>query len=146
MIRWPVLLAALWMAMTGAVQPRTLAGTWTLTAEAITGSTPNGGSWGRDAIAGTVVIELKNGAVTGTWTGPKGEPWPFMGQVELALFEFTTTPREMPVTLNGRQGTARFRWRFRGENDHDTLRGTMVLDREGEESNRLQPFTATRRK
>ena len=113
--------------------------------EAVTGTTPNGGSWSRDAITGTLVIELKDTALTGTWTGPKGEPWPFTGQVQRARFEVTTSPREMPVVIDGRPGTGRFRWRFRGENDHDTLRGTMVLDREGEQSDRLQPFTATRR-
>ena len=146
MIRWSVLLAASCVVMAGAAQPRTLAGTWTLKAEAAQGQTPEGGSWSRDAITGTLAIELKDPALTGTWTGPKGDAWPFTGQVQLDRFEFTTSVREVPATIDGRQVMVRFRWRFRGENDHDTLRGTMVLDREGEESERLQPFTATRRK
>lgn len=145
MIRWSVLLAASCVVIASAAQQRTLAGTWTLKAEAVQGHTPGGGSWSRDALTGTLVIELKDTAISGTWTGPKGDPWPFTGRLRLDKFEFTTSVREVPATIDGRQVMVRFQWRFRGENDHDTLRGTMVLDREGEESERLQPFTATRR-
>ena len=146
MIQWTVLLAASCVVMASAAQPRTLAGTWTLQAEAAQGQTPDGGNWSRSATTGTLVIELKDHALTGTWTGPKGDVWPFTGQLQLDRFEFTTSVREVPATIDGRQVMVRFQWRFRGENDHDTLRGTMVLDREGEQSERLQPFTATRRK
>lgn len=145
MIRWSVLLAASCVVMASAAQPRTLAGTWALKADAASGQTPDGGNWSRDTLTGTLVIELKDTAITGTWTGPKGDAWPFTGQLKVDRFELTTSVRELPVTIDGRQSTVRFRWRFRGENDHDTLRGTMVLDREGEQSERLQPFTATRR-
>ena len=144
MIRSTVLLFALCTLTASATEQRTLAGTWTLKADAVQGQTAGGGTWSRDAMTGTLTIVLKENSLSGTWTGSKGEPWPFTGELRVDRFALTTSVRESPVILDGQPTTARFLWRFRGENDHDTLRGTMVLDREGEESERLQPFTATR--
>jgi len=76
-------------------------------------------------MTGTLTIVLKENSLSGTWTGSKGEPWPFTGELRVDRFELTTSVRESPVILDGQRTTARFLWRFRGENVHDTLRGTM---------------------
>ena len=142
MIRWSVLRGVV-RGDGEAAQPRTLAGTWTLKAEAAQGHTPDGGSWSRDA-HGNARDRIERHRVTDL-TGPKGDAWPFTDSCSSTVRIHDQRSR-VPATIDGQQVMVRFRWRFRGENDHDTLRGTMVLDREGEQSERLQPFTATRRK
>ena len=104
------------------VQRRTLAGTWTVEAEAVTG---------------TLVIEKKDDKLTGSWVvGSDSTVWQLSGSVDLHEFALTTEVRE---TTEGP-----FRWTFRGENDHDTLRGTVALHRSGREPERVHKFTATR--
>lgn len=112
----------------GGLQGRTIAGTWTLKSE---------------AVSGTLVIEKQGEGLTGRWNGPDGV-WQFNGFVDLAKFGFTTDAREITTTESGRTTKGRFRLTFRGENDHDTLRGAFALHRDGEQPDRLQQFTATR--
>jgi len=122
-----------------------VAGTWNLKADAAEGQTSSGGTWSRSAVTGTLVIEQQDTALKGTWTGAKGEDWPFTGRVQGDRFEFTTEAREVPVVVDGQQTRIAFRWTFRGDIAGSTLRGTMTFDRAGENSERHQPFTATRR-
>ena len=121
------------------------AGTWNLKAEAVEGQTPSGGTWSRNAVSGTLVIEQKDTALKGTWTGPKADVWPFSGRLQGDQFEFTTEARDVPVVIDGQQTKRSFSWTFRGSVVDSTLRGTMTFNRAGENSERHQPFTAERR-
>src|SRR5688572_9472066 len=101
MIRSTVLLFALCTLTASAAEQRTLAGAWALKADAVQGQTAGGGTWSRDAMTGTLTIVLKENSLSGTWTGSKGEPWPFTGELRVDRFELTTSVRESPVILDG---------------------------------------------
>ena len=124
-----VIVAALAFARPGDVQ-YTIAGTWTVeTADA----------------SGTLLLASKAGQLSGTWVDPEGRRWPFTGRLDASRFEFATEARQ--VEGEGTGGDAgRYRWTFSGDNDHDTLRGTLAYHRDGAEPDRTQPFIATRKK
>ena len=143
-MRTIILLACLFTASVSA-QPG-IAGKWAVTAKAVSAVTDSGGSWSRAALTGRLDIEQSGATLKGSWTSPKGEPWPFTGRLTDDAFELTTMARDVPVTRDGQQTTAKFRWVFRGTIAGDMLRGSLQFDRDGETSERLQPFTAQREK
>ena len=126
-------------------QEASVSGTWSLKAEAANGQTHDGGTWSRSAVTGVLVLEQNGTALKGTWTGPRGDSWPFSGRIQGTAFEFRTDPKDMSVTIDGRQTAEAMRWTFRGTASGDTLKGQMALHRDGREPEQLQPFTADRR-
>ena len=127
-------------------QDRPAAGTWSVKGDAASGTTDGGGTWNRNAVTGTLVIAQNGQTLTGTWTATNRTAVALHGTITGETFEFRTEPREVEVIINGERTAMRLRWTFRGSVAGDTLRGTMSLDREDQESAMPQPFTGDRAK
>ena len=128
---------------TPAAAPVNFSGTWTVSASAIEGRSPNGGTWRRSAITTDMVLEQSGDALTGSWTGLRGEIWRLSGRAHDTAFEVESERREL---RNAGRDAAAFRWRIRGSVDGDRMHGTLFFERDGDDEERPQPFTATRRR
>ena len=147
-VRVGILLASavLHLAPLEAHRAASLSGTWSVVAEAADVESPDGSErWSLVPIAGTLRLEQKDNAVTGSWQGRMPAPWSLTGNVDGQTFELQTELRDLPVETNGQKQTVRRRWIFKGTIDGDTLGGSMFLSG-GETTTPSQPFTATRAK
>jgi hypothetical protein len=124
-------------------QAPSLSGVWRLTAEAMEGTTDDGGSWKQNAVSGTLTLDHKDAVVSGSWKGVMPNPWSLSGSFKDRGFELRTEWRELPVTRNGVKSVEAVRWVFRGTATGDTAGGTVSLETAKQEG-RLQPFTAKR--
>lgn len=140
-----LLLATLAGSMLIAAQAANVSGSWNLQAEAAQGVFPNGGSWQVGALSGTLTLEQKGDAVTGSWKGRQPEPWALTGRVDGSKFELQTEVRNIPATRNGEQTTVPRRWVFRGTAEGDILSGSMGLAG-GDDDPTTQPFSAARKR
>ena len=95
------------------------------------------------ALSGTLTLEQKGEAVTGSWKGRLPDPWPLTGRVQGTTFELQTEVRELPVQRNGEKMTVRRSWIFRGSIEGDKLSGSMSL-MGGEGDPPTQPFSAAK--
>jgi hypothetical protein len=128
-----------------AAQAANVSGTWSLQADAAEGAFPNGGNWQVGAVSGTLTLEQKGNAVTGSWKGRQPEPWTLTGRIDGSTFELQTEDRQIPATRNGEQTTVSRHWIFSGTVHGDTLSGSMSLaGSEGEPTS--QPFSAARKR
>jgi hypothetical protein len=130
----------------GAWQALSVAGTWSVKAEAASGLNDTGGTWNRSALAGTLVITEKDGTLTGTWTPTKRVPLKFTGHLKGDAFEFEAEPRDVAAEVNGIASTLRMRWTFSGTVKDGQLQGTMSLDNVGNPPAQPQSFVAQRAK
>jgi len=135
--------ATLRVAVLGADQSPSLTGTWAVEAAAAESQTAGGGTWSLTALSGTLTLEQKGDAVTGSWKGRLPESWPVAGRVQETTFELQTEVREMPASRNGEKITVRRSWIFRGGIEGDKLTGSMSL-MGGEGDPPTQPFSAVR--
>ena len=135
--------ATLQVAVLGADQSPTVTGTWAVEAAAAESQTADGGTFSLTALSGTLTLEQKGDAVTGSWKGRLPEPWPLTGRVRGTTFELQTEMREMPASRNGEKITVRRSWIFRGGIEGDKLTGSMSL-MGGEGDPPTQPFSAVR--
>jgi hypothetical protein len=135
--------AMLQLAVLGADQSPTLTGTWAVEAAAAESQTADGGTFSLTALSGTLTLEQKGEAVTGSWKGRLPEPWPLTGRVQETTFELQTEVREMPASRNGEKMTIRRSWIFRGSIEGDKVSGSMSL-MGGEGDPPTQPFSAVR--
>jgi len=121
-----------------------LSGKWSVVAEAAEVESADGTEkYSMVAIAGTLQLDQKDRAVTGSWQGRMPAAWSLTGSVDGATFELKTETRDIPITRNGEQQMVPRQWIFKGTLDGDTLRGAMVLTG-GQQAPPSQPFTATR--
>jgi len=121
-----------------------LSGKWSVVAEAAEVESADGSQrWTLVAIAGTLQLEQKDSAVTGSWQGRLPAPWALTGKVDGQTFELQTEDRDMPVETDGQRSTVRRHWIFKGTIDGDALSGAMFLAG-GATTTPSQPFTATR--
>lgn len=121
-----------------------LSGKWSVVAEAAEVESPDGTEkYSMVAIAGTLQLDQKDRAVTGSWQGRMPAPWSLTGSVDGATFELKTDTRDMPITRNGEQQMVERQWIFKGTLDGDTLTGAMFLTG-GQKEPPSQPFSATR--
>jgi hypothetical protein len=121
-------------------QSQTLTGSWALEAPGVTG--PN---FQLSSQAGTMTLEQKGDAVTGTWKGRMPEPWKLTGSLRGNAFELQTEVRQLPATRDGESTTVARSWIFRGKVNGDKMTGTMMLAG-GEGEPPSQPFSAARKK
>ena len=135
--------AMLQLADLGADQSPNLTGAWTLEAAAAEGVTADGGSWSLGALSGTLTLEQKGEAVTGSWKGRHPDPWPLTGRLQGTAFEVQTEAREMPALRNREKFMVSRSWIFRGRIEGDKLTGSMSLIG-GEGDPPTQPFSAVR--
>ena len=145
-LRLGILLASavLQLAPLEAHRAANLSGKWSVVAEAAEVESTDGTErWTLVAIAGTLQLEQKDSAVTGSWQGRMPAPWSVTGKIDSQTFELQTEDRDMPVETNGERQTVRRHWTFKGTIDGDTLSGSMFLSG-GEKTTPSQPFTATR--
>ena len=141
-VRCPValVLAAVAPSVLAAMLSANLSGTWALEAQAASGP-----DYQLGAFSGTLTLEDKNGAVTGTWKGKMPEPWKLTGRVKGNTFALETEVRKVPATRNGEPTSVPRRWVFRGSADGDRITGKMSLvGGEGEEP--TQSFSAVRKR
>jgi hypothetical protein len=124
-------------------QAPSLSGEWKLTAEAMEGTTDDGGTWRLNAVSGTLTLDQKDTDVSGSWKGVMPNPWSLSGHHKNSGFELRTEWRELPITRNGLKSTERVRWIFRGTVTGDAASGTVSVETVKQEG-RLQPFTARR--
>jgi hypothetical protein len=143
-MRTVLLLTLMSTLVTAVAQDPSAAGTWNVTGEAASGTTDGGGNWNRNAITGTLIIAQNGQTLTGTWTAATRTAVALQGTIRGETFDFRTDPREVEVIINGERTVMRLRWTFRGTVDGQTLRGTMSLDREDQDSAMPQPFAADR--
>ncbi len=128
-----------------ATQPPNVSGSWALEAAAASGEFSNGGTWNLNALSGTLTLERKADAVTGSWQGRQPQPWALNGRAQGDTFELESEERDVAAERNGEKITVRRRWIFRGTVDGDKLTGSMMLaGREGESPS--QSFTAVRKR
>jgi len=121
-----------------------LSGKWSVVAEAAEVESPDGTEkYSMVAIAGTLQLDQKDSAVTGSWQGRMPAPWSLTGNVDGATFELKTETRDMPITRNGEQQMVPRQWIFKGTLDGDALSGAMFLSG-GATTTPSQPFTAKR--
>lgn len=135
-----LILPTLALSILAAAQSASLAGTWTLEAQAASGE-----NYQLGAISGTLTLADKDGVVTGTWKGRMPEPWKLTGKVKDKTFELETEVRNVPATTNGEQTTVPRRWVFRGSADGDKMTGKMSL-KGGEGEEPTQSFSAVRKR
>lgn len=135
-----LILPALAFSILEATQSANISGSWALESQAATGDGYNLG-----AISGTLALEEKDGAVTGTWKGRMPEPWKLTGKVKDKTFELETEVRNIPATTNGEQTTVPRKWVFRGSADGDKMTGKMSL-KGGEGEEPTQSFSAVRKR
>lgn len=126
--------------MMAAVQSPNLSGSWALEAPATSGE-----NFQLGAASGTLTLEQKGDAVTGSWKGRMPEPWKLTGQVKDGTFELQTETRSVPATVNGEPTTVPRHWMFRGTVDGDNMTGSMQLAG-GDGDPPSQPFTAVRKR
>ena len=139
-----VLLATLQLPVVTAQSPN-LGGIWTVEAKAAEVQTGDGKNWRLNALTGTLTLEQKGNAVTGTWEGRMPTPWKVTGKLEKNSFELQTEVRNIPAERDGEKITIARSWIFRGSINGDNLSGMFILaGGEGEPPG--QPFTATRKK
>ena len=144
-VRLALIVTLLQLPLVAAAQSSTLSGTWALDAAAASGQSPNGGNWQLNASTGTLTLEQKGEAVTGSWIGRLPDPWTITGTSKGASFELESEVRNLQATKDGEQTTVRRQWIFRGTLSGDTLTGTMSLAG-GEGDPPTQPFTAVRKR
>ena len=140
-----LMLAIVPLSMSARTQSIDLSGGWTLEAPQTEGQTADGSNWVMVALSGTLTLDQKADAVTGSWKGRLPEPWPLTGRLQGATFELQTEVREIPASRNGEKRMLRRRWVFRGTVDGDKMAGSMHLAGEDGESPE-QPFTAMRKR
>src|SRR5688500_19684192 len=85
-------------AVLGAEQSPALTGTWAVEGAAAESQTADGGTFSLTALSGTLTLEQKGEAVTGSWKGRLPEPWPLTGRVQGTTFELQSEVREMPAS------------------------------------------------
>jgi len=124
-------------------QAPNLSGSWALDAPRTEAPNADGENWVLVAVSGTLTLDMKGEAVTGSWKGRAPEPWPLSGSLKESAFELQTEIRDVQTTRNGEPRTLRRRWIFAGTIDGDMLTGSMRLAGEDGESP-PQPFTAKR--
>ena len=129
--------------VTPSAQSSPLTGAWSVAAEGAKGTTDEGGSWSMNPVNGTLTLDQKASAVTGTWKGQMPEPWAVEGQIDGATFQLRTEWRETPVTRDGVKSTTKARWVFRGTVSGSDLSGTLALELDGR-GDREQRFKAKR--
>jgi len=134
-----LMLALLPSSTLSATHAANVSGSWKVDATAANGST-----WSLGGLSGTLTLEQKGDAVTGSWQGRQPKAWALTGRVTGTDFEFETEVRDIPATRNGEEITVPRRWIFRGTMDGDTLSGSMSLAG-GDGDTPTQPFSATRR-
>jgi len=126
--------------MMAAVQSPNVSGAWALDAPAASG--PN---FQLGALSGTLTLEQKGEAVTGTWKGRMPEPWKLTGKVKGNMFELESETREVSATVNDEPATVPRHWIFRGSADGDKMTGSMSLAG-GDGETPTQAFTAVRKR
>ena len=127
-----------------AAQSSNLAGTWAVDVKAAQVQTGDGTNWNLVAISGTLTLEQKGDAVTGTWQGRMPDPWKVTGKLEKGSFELQTETRDLPAPRNGEKTTIKRSWIFRGSLDGDKMSGVFILSG-GEGEPPAQPFTGARK-
>ena len=120
-----------------------VAGTWSVAADAAEGVFPNGEKWQVIPVSGELTLEQRGGTVTGSWKGRQPEPWPLNGTMEGAAFHLFTDPRSIAAIQLGKEISVTKRWVFRGTVEGNTLSGSMSLTGDGDPT--TQPFTAVRK-
>ena len=133
------MLAVFALPILAATKAANVSGRWRLDAIAASGST-----WSLGGLSGTLTLEQKGDAVTGSWQGRQPKPWAVTGRVTGTDFEFETEIRDVPATRNGEETTVPRHWIFRGTADGDTLSGSMSLAGGGDGDPPTQPFSAAR--
>ena len=143
-ILFALLMAAVWP--TPSTQERALSGVWLLSADAASGQNEDGSNWSKAAFKGTLDLDQNGTDLKGTWKGPMAS-WPLDGKAEGDTFEVRSEARPMSATTDGQPTTVMARWTFRGRVTGDQIRGTLTLSGvNDDDSARLQPFTAERRR
>lgn len=140
-----LMLAIVPLSISARTQSIDLSGGWALEAPQTEGQAADGSNWVMVAVSGTLTLDQKADAVTGSWKGRLPEPWPLTGRLQGATFELQTEVREIPASRNGEKRMLRRRWVFRGTVDGDKMTGSMHLAGEDGESPE-QPFTAVRKR
>lgn len=118
-----------------------LTGTWSVDAPE-TQSQSGDENWVLIALKGTLTLEEKSGAVTGTWKGVSPKPWQLTGHIEDKTFELQTEQRDLMTDRDGEKRAVSVHWTFRGTINGDKLSGSMFL--QGENAAPSQAFTAER--
>ena len=127
-----------------AAQSSNLAGSWAVEVKAAKVQTGDGTNWNLDATSGTLTLEQKGEAVTGTWQGQMPATWKVTGKMEKGSFELQTETRNLPATRDGEKTTITLSWIFRGSVDGDKLSGVFILSG-GQGEPPARPFTAARK-
>ena len=122
------------------LQSPDVTGSWALQAPAASGQ-----NFQLGAQSGTLTLEQKGEAVTGTWKGRMPEPWKLTGTLKGNAFEFETETREIPATVDGQPTTVPRHWIFRGTADGDKMTGSMLLAG-GDVEFPSQEFSASRKR
>lgn len=111
------------------VAPADVSGTWQVTMEGE-----------KRPIEGTLVLQQKGGQLTGTWTSI--EAWTMTGRAdETGRFALESETRPVPMTVNGKKGTIKARWVFRGVLGDGALSGTASIEF-GDSEPRIRKWTA----
>jgi hypothetical protein len=139
-----LMLAMIPLSILAATQAANVSGSWKVDTTAAAGEA-DGSTWSLGALSGTLTLEQKDDAVTGSWKGRQPEPWVLTGRVTGMDFEFQTEARDIPAIRNGEQTTVPRRWIFRGTVDGDKLTGSMSLAG-GDGDPPTQPFSAARQR
>ena len=125
-LRLGILLASalLQFAPLEAQRAASLSGKWSVDAEGSEVESPDGTEkWTLVPISGTLQLDQKDSAVTGSWQGRMPAPWKLTGNVDGVTFELQSETRDMPVETNGERTTVKRHWIFKGTIDGDTLSG-----------------------
>ena len=85
-----LMLAIVPLSMSARTQSIDLSGGWALEAPQTEGQAADGSNWLMVALSGTLTLDQKADAVTGSWKGRLPEPWPLTGQLQGATFELQT--------------------------------------------------------
>src|SRR5262245_45253162 len=127
----PLILCALFVAGAQA----SIAGKWSVSAEAARKATDNGGSVSR--IAQQFVLELTVDAAKATATltpkGGPGSPWALTGSWQQNKLELTSAWRDIPITKDGQSATAKARYLVRMTLAGETISGTCEFALENSE-------------
>ena len=126
-------------------QSPALTGAWAVEAKAAQVQTDEGVNWNMGPVSGTLTLEQKGDAVTGTWQGALPGPWKVTGKAEKGSFELQTEVRDLPAERDGQKTTVARSWIFRGSVDGDKLSGMLMLSG-GERNPPGRPFAGARKK